>query len=208
MVFGRGSGSKKNNLLSQLHPLSIIDAELSNAKKGNLPIIKEFSSTQNLTGIRTGIIKNAISVFIGELIYRTLKEIEPNKELFAFLFDSIIELEKVTNSASDFHPRFIVNYCKHLGYLPEKNLNQNDFLFEIESGSFSAPALSGGNFFGKESSDILDKILRQDAQQTHNLSLSGESRYEFISDMLRYIGYHQGFEINLKSLRVLHEVFE
>jgi DNA repair protein RecO (recombination protein O) len=208
LIFNIGSRSKRGNTLSQLHPLSIIEAELSSVKKGNLPVIKEFSVIYNLVNIRTGIVKNSISVFIGELIYRTLKEIEPNYELFVFLLNSIIELEQNEVNTSDFHPRFVVNYCKHLGYLPEKNLNSDSYLFDILSGGFIDPSTIGCKFFEKESSEILQKILQYNAQGSQPLILNRNARYVFISDMLKYIGYHQGVEINLKSLNVLHEVFE
>lgn len=207
VIYG-GGRSKKNNILSQLHPLSIIDAELSNVKKGSLPVIKEFSAALNLTDIRTGIIKNSISVFLGELIFKTLREIEPNPQLFSFFVNSIINLEQIKESAANFHTIFIVDYCKHLGYLPEKNFSKNNNLFEIHSGGFSSPDSITGVFFSKESSQILVNILTKESQNNINLQLNGDSRYNFITDMLRYIGYHQGIEVNIKSLDVLHEVFE
>ncbi|MDD2358717.1 MAG: DNA repair protein RecO [Thiovulaceae bacterium] len=207
IVYG-GVRTKKNNTLSQLHPLSIIDAELSSTKKSKLPVIKEFSASYNLINIRTGIIKNSISVFIGELIYKTLREIEPDRELFSFLVNAIIRLEQEKNNVPDFHPRFIVNYCKHLGYLPEKNFTPSNNLFEIQSGGFSSPDKISGIFFSLGSSTILLKILETEEQISNPLLLSGESRFTFISDMIRYIEYHQGVDIKIKSLKVLHEVFE
>lgn len=205
VIYGGTSGKKRGNL-SLLHPLSIVDIVTADNYKGELPIIKEYNNTYNLTNIRTGIVKNSISAFIGEVIFKTLREPTADYNLYDFITKSILFLENLTENVSDFHPYFIVEYCKHLGYLPDGEKIEPGSLFDIASASFSGLHDSSSVFFSRESSDLLVRILKNNCHK--KLIITGITRYNFINEMLRYLSYHQGLDIEIKSLKILHEVFE
>ncbi len=207
VVYGLNK-ARRHLLVSHLHPLSIIDAELNEQGRGTLPVLKEFTSSFNLVNIRTGIVKNAISAFMGELIYKTLRESGPDMNLYGFLISTILKLENETGSVSDFHPCFIVDYCKQLGYLPGRRIQEINALFNIPTASFTPFSSAGIYSFSRESSEILARILNNDSGVYLKLNINGASRYNFISEMLKYLSYHQGFETELRSLKVLHEIFE
>lgn len=206
IVYGGTSGKKRGNL-SLFHPLSIVDIVTADNNKGDLPVIKEYYPTFNLNNIRTGIVKNSIAVFIGELVLKTLREPGADNNLFQFITETVLNLEKINTGVSDFHTCFIVNYCKHLGYMPNNNNIKSDSIFDIASASFSGTHDSSTIFFSKESSALLAQILIE--SDNHKvLAVNGNIRYNFINEMLRYLSYHQGIEIEIKSLKILHEVFE
>lgn len=208
VLYGSGNAGKRGSF-SQIHPLSIIEAVTDPSAKGSLPVIREFSPLMNLPAIRSNIVKNSIAVFIGELIYRSQREGGADPGLYTFFVKTVLDLESERDNIADFHPCFVVEYCRRLGYLPQKSIGSEGMRFDISAASFtSSKTLRDNLLFTTDSSSILQNILSEEPSVYKRLGISGKSRYEFVVEMLKYLGYHQGVEIELRSLRVLHEVFE
>jgi len=178
-------GPKNCAVISQLHPLSIIDAQISRGCKGEMKTIKEFAPAYSLPGIRCDLQKSTMALFISELIYRTVKEVEQNRELYNFITGSILSLEKFIDGFVNFHLFFTVELCKHIGYNP----------------------LLSENTLSEKNSLILAAILNNKESQPCNLSISGDERYSFIKEMLGYLSYHAGYQVEVHALDVLHEVY-
>ncbi len=211
LIIRKGGKSKNYAAASYLHPLSILEYETENKKVGELSIVKEFTPIFNLQSIRENIYKNAIAIFISELIYKTIREIEPNPQLYRFLINNIIALE---NNHSDFgnnHTKFIVDLCSHLGYEPENNYSQTArHIFDIQRACFTDIPESADYSFGQRNSHILSSLLIDSDSQTpyNQIIKNGKERYLFINDMVKYLSFHTGYKIEIESLSVLHEVFE
>ena len=179
-----GKGRKQQATLSQLHPLNIIDAELVPRSRGEMPTIKEFCSAYRLTEIRCDLNKCSIALFISEFIYRTIREVEQNSDLYSFIHDSVLTLESMERGYADFHPWFVVEMCKKTGY---------------------DPVLSDTGF-SQKSSEILAVLLNAKLEQLPSLMINGKERYIFIKDMLAYLSHHIGYTLEINSLEVLHQV--
>ncbi|MCK9628242.1 MAG: DNA repair protein RecO [Bacteroidales bacterium] len=179
-----GKGKSSRAMISQLHPLDIIDAELVTGSKGEIPLIKEFTPAYRLEEIRCNMDKCSIAMFISELIYRTIKEVESDPDLYRFIRDSILQLENIGSGFANFHPWFVVEMCKRTGY---------------------DPVLSEAEFPGK-SSEILATLLNTTPERLSSLKINGKERYTFIKDMLNYLSNHIGYPLEIKSLEVLHHV--
>jgi len=207
-IIRTGKGSKNYAALSQLHPLSIIDAELVAGSRGEMENIKEFSSAFKLPQIRTNLHKSSIAIFISELIYRVIKEVEQNLEMYNFISRSVLQLETLESGFANFHSFFIVELCKNIGYSPESNFSDEEPLFDIVSAQFTKSPILADLCFSLKSSQILATLLNTRPEYLYSLKISGNERYSFIKDMIKYLSHHIGFQIDVRSLAVLHEVFE
>lgn len=203
-----GKSSAKKQILSLLHPLSILEGALSSRSFGELKTLKEFDSVSKLSSIRSSITKAAIAIFISEIISKTIREVEQNVEMFNFLEESIIELEQINEGASNFHLYFLVKYVALLGYMPEVPVVTQGMLFDIQSAEYSKDQTNLSQMFPMEESNLLWKLSLTDVSELYKIKISGELRYRFLQEMIRYLSYHTGHEINAGSLNVLHEVFE
>ncbi len=207
-VIRTGKSSKNYAALSQLHALSIIDTELVSGAKGEMGTIKEYLSAYKLPEIRSNIHKSAIAMFISELIYRTVKEMEQNTELYNFISRSVLQLETLESGFANFHAWFIVEFSRHLGYTPENNWSENNSTFDIISGGFTNGGVLSDFCFSSKSSSILAILLNIKPENLHSIKAGGNERFNFIKDMIRYLSFHTGYTIEVRSLNVLHEVFE
>ncbi|MHC1779944.1 MAG: DNA repair protein RecO [Bacteroidales bacterium] len=203
--------SKKSNLkvLSQFHPLAILELTLSGFRLSEIPVIKEFEPIYKLSSIRGNVVKSSIALFMSELIYRTLTEQEHNPEIFLFIRDSVTELENLSSGIANFHLLFLLEMCKKLGYTPEiKKSIAPGMLFDIPMARFLEDGEYGTLPFGKWESDLLYRLNNISTSGLSELKLTGNQRYEFIGEMIKYLTFHTGHEIRVESLNVLKEVFE
>lgn len=207
-IFRTGKGSKNYAALSQLHPLSIIDTELVGGSRGDMGTIKEYSPAFKLPEIRCNVHKSSIAIFISELIYRSIKEVEQNPEMYNFISRSILQLEALESGFANFHTYFIVELCKHVGYNPECNFSESELLFDIVSAKFTNSPILTDLSFSLKSSSILSTLLNTKPEYLYSLKITGNERYNFIKDMIKYLSHHIGYQIEVRSLDVLHEVFE
>ena len=202
----QSKNSKRGAVISQLHPLSIIDATPSSISFGDMTTIKEFSLPYKLESIRSNIFKSSIAIFISELLYKTIKEVEYNHKMFLFLIDAVLRLEAINSGTANFHIYFTVMLCKHLGYLPEiKDIPDGSF-FDIPTASYT---LSESDLcFNAQNSSILARLASSNYNTLSDIKMTGVGRGGFINLMLRYLGFHAGYGIEIESLDILHEVFE
>ncbi len=201
--------NNKSKPLAHFHPLAILDITLSTFKLSQIPTIKEFSAAYRLASIRESVIKSSIALFMSDLIYKTFTEQENNHELYGFLKESIIELERLDNGISNYHLFFLYQVCKKLGYSPlVKKEAEPGMLFDIPSAGFLDFGVKGYHTFGEIESKILLFLEGCSIDTLPLLKISGNDRYIFIKMMLTFLTYHIGCEIRVNSLEILKEVFE
>ena len=203
--------SKKTSLkiLTNFHPLALVELTLSGFRLSEIPVIKEYSPLHKLASIRGDVVKTSIALFMSELIYRTLTEQEHNPDIFCFIRDSVMELEEISAGVANYHLLFLLGMCKKLGYSPEiKKSITPGMLFDIPMARFLEDGEYGTFPFGKQESDLLYKLEKISVSGLSELKLTGKQRYEFIKEMIKYLTFHTGHEIRVESLNVLKEVFE
>lgn len=202
-----GKKSLKKHSLSTLHPLNILESVTSSHNIGELKILKEFNSVHKLSSLRSSIPKAAIAIFISEVISKTIHEFEQNSDMFNFLEKSILELEQINKGANNFHLYFLLKYAALLGYMPEIPTTTQGMLFDIPNAGYSQSTTNRALMFPQKESELLWKLARSSIDNLQEISIPGQLRYKFIQEMIRYLSYHTGMQINIGSLNVLHEVF-
>ncbi|MBR2947940.1 MAG: recombination protein O N-terminal domain-containing protein [Bacteroidales bacterium] len=184
----RNSWSKGNSI-SILHPLNIIDVEVYENHKGGMESIKEYSPRFQLNSIRSDITKSSMTMFISELLYRTLVTPEKDELMYDFIVNSILLLEGLTGSAANFHLWFMICYCERLGFAPI-----GDFGSEFDP-------------FSEEEKNILKELYSGTFAQAMDIQLNAGLRRSIIESIIKYMEYHTGSRIKLNSLPVLQTIF-
>ena len=209
-------------IISNLHRLSILDV-VTYHSGSSMPTVKELEPVMRLDSIRTNIYKNTIAIFLSELLVKCIKESESNLQLYQFLVSSISILEHLEGAFANFHIHFLVHLSKMLGFMPVDNFSATNTLFDIQSARFIAPAAAyscGGyagsvagsaavpaGCFSPVESELLHAILNTPAIESSGIRCNGELRLSFSKQMIRYLSAHLGINFDMKSLDVLHEVF-
>ena len=205
--FLRGLGRNNSVLLSNFHPLSMLDVVAASSPKSSMSYLREYTPAYQLNALRSDIYKSPIALFISELLYRCMREDECSGELFDFICDSIVALDGFKGSAANFHLWFLVAFAARLGFFPNNDYSEDKPLFNIASASFVAPFAYQQGVFSPENSRLLHLILALPFEEVMKLEMSGRRRSAFSQEMVDYLSHHLGISINIKSLAILHEIF-
>ncbi|MBR0533756.1 MAG: DNA repair protein RecO C-terminal domain-containing protein [Bacteroidales bacterium] len=200
----RGVGRSKRVTMGSLHNLAILDIVSVANPRSSMSLIKEYEPAVHLSSLRSDMDKNAIAMFISELLYRTIVGQNNDERLFSWLCSAITLLDAAgkdediakpsgTNIAN-FHLWFLAGFCTVMGFGPTR-----EGLFDgcdlLQSARFDNLAL-------------LRQFAAAEFPDAMAIPLTGARRRDFCERMIRYISYHLGINLNLRSLDVLHELYQ
>jgi DNA repair protein RecO (recombination protein O) len=179
----RGAGKK---VMSLLLPLNILEAEIKESTKSTLYTARNLTSRHPLLGIRNNIYKNTMTMFLSEVIYRTIKEGAQEHDLFEWCRGQILLLSAMESDFSNFHIRFLLELSVALGFSPETS----DLMPFVE-----------------ENYTTVSEFMTSSFAESMLIPLSGPVRNKICEDVLRYIEYHSESTLTINSLKVLRELF-
>ena len=180
----RGAGKKSAMTLFQ--PLSILEADIHESSKSNLYTAANISLKHHLSGIRGNMFKNSMTMFLSEVLYRTVKDGAKEEGLYEWCEKNILLLDAIQSDFSNFHIRFLLEFAIVLGFSPE---------------SRDLTLFAGDRF------PIIERFMKEDFASSMLIPLSGAVRNEIAEDILRYLEFHTESSINVNSLKVLRELF-
>lgn len=180
----RGVGKK--SAMSLFLPMNVVEADITESSRSTLFTAKNIASRHPLVGIRNSVSKNSITLFLSEVLYRTVKDGAMEQGLFEWCEKNILLLDAMESDFSNFHIRFLLELTVVLGFSPATD----DFL----------P-------FAHDHIAIMDRFLKASFSESMLIPLSGSLRNTLAEEILRYIEYHIESSLNVNSLRVLRELF-
>ncbi len=185
-VWGRRSFITSAGGMAMYFPLSLLDAEISENPRSSLWRARSISLSSPLSGIRNDIRKNTVSVFMSEVLYRTLRDGALEEGLFEWCRGSILTLDALDCDFSNYHLRWLIELAGALGFSP------------------SLPDLAP---FAGDNLRAVGELLSADTASSLLIPLTGEKRNAIAGLLLDYIGYHSETRLNIRSLQVLREIY-
>lgn len=189
-------------------PLTLLRLEISLSAKRDLQRIKEISPSPVMANLYSNVNKQAMVFFIAEVLYKTVREEEPNKALFEFLDHSIQYLDASENDIANFHLIFLTQLSRYLGFFPFDNYSELDNVFDALNGSFVPEIANSEYSYGKRISAKFHSLINLNFENSHTLSLNRVERVELLEILLELYRLHLHGHLNIQSLQVLKELFD
>jgi len=201
--------SKKANVSrSLMQPLSLLDLEVEHQNNRDIQRIKEAKSGLITTQLRFHPVKNTITLFLSEVLYRTIQEKEANQALFDFLCHSIRMLEIADAGVANFHLTFLLQLSAYLGIRPgNKSFKVNSY-FDLVNGVFSETIPVHNNFLSKNDSIVFERLLRMNYENMALYTFTRHERAAIIRHILEYFRFHLADFPEIKSLAVMQSLFD
>jgi DNA repair protein RecO (recombination protein O) len=201
----RSKKSGKHNVLFQ--PMFILDLVFYYKESRGIQMLKEFSVSYSPSDIYADIKKSCMSVFIAEILTTVLKEETPNHELFDFIEESIMYLDKCESGFANFHIAFLIGLSSYLGFEPGKRTDPEDLYFDLMNGTFvSLPPLHS-SYADPQVSDILAGFFSTSFDRMRSIPLTGSLRDEVLETIIKYFSIHLPGLKKINSLDVLKDIF-
>lgn len=203
-----GVRSKKAKIKANiLQPLFLLDMEVYHKPKNDLQRVKEIQNDFVFSSLPYDIRKSTLAIFIAEILYKVIREQEPNNELFNYLYNSIQVLELKEKGISNFHLYFLLHLTKYLGFFPDSNYTEQNCYFDLKHGKFVQIKPVHSFAIDLEISKYIHQLLNFSENQHENLMIPYKVRLNLLECITDYFMIHNEGIHSIKSLSVLKEVF-
>lgn len=213
-LFGRqtyvvnGVRCEKNKTgMACFQPLTLLEVVAYHNPKTDLQRMKEYRLSVPLQGLSFDVHKNAMALFMGEVVYKTVREHEPNDPLFDFLHRSVLELNDIQTGASNYHLYFLAQLASYLGYAPGNDYRPELTYFDIPTGEFTPIRPKHELFFDAQQTALFGQLLDSNPAALSDINLNHRQRNVFVDNMLKFYNYHFDTLSPVRSWTVLSEVF-
>jgi DNA repair protein RecO (recombination protein O) len=197
--------SKKGKLkTAYFQPLMQLEIVAIHKNKGTLERIVDVAASYHYLSLHTDIAKNALSMFLAEMLCNSILEEERNQELFQFLEASLQWLD-THGEIANFHLYFLLRLTKYLGFYPDRN-QEGALYFDLMEGAFTdTPSVNP--MIMEENIHYFKRLLGIQFDGIHQIGMGKTSRRELLKSLVLYYELHlQGFR-KPRSLAILNEVF-
>jgi len=185
-------------------PLTQLEMVANHKNKGNLESIREVKVLNPYGTLHTDITKNAMTLFLAEMLGSSIHEEESNHGLFHYLEASLQWLDS-HREISNFHLFFLLDLTKYLGFYPDRSQG-NEPYFDLLEGEFTMKPSLHPNLTDSTLQHF-KQFLGINFDGIHTIKMNKTDRQELLKSLVLYYELHlQGFR-RPKSLAVLNEVF-
>ena len=204
MLKGVLSAKKGKLKAAYFQPMTQLEIVANHRNKGTLESIREAKVNYAYQTVHSDIAKNAMTLFLAEMLGHSIHEEEVNPPLFEFLEASFQWLD-VHGEIANFHCHFLIQLTKYLGFYPDTSKTQAA-CFDLMEGEFTDtpslhPVLTGENL------GYFKSFLGIHFDTLHTIKMNKTNRQELLQSLVLYYELHlQGFR-KPRSLAVLNEVF-
>lgn len=211
----RRPGSKIKSGLFQ--PMTLLDLEVYHREKHSLQAVREVRLAYPFKSIPFDILKSSVALFINEMVYKAVREEEPNPGLFTLLWKTCLQLDETSDSISSFHLYFAMRLCHPLGIFPQNNYSETCRVFNLREGIFQPVIPLHQQYLDPLNSRLMSELLKEcrqtDDQDSESVRWRGSeiftdhaTRKNMVETILLYYQLHLPVFRGVQSHHILHDV--
>jgi DNA repair protein RecO (recombination protein O) len=198
-------GSGKANMFQ---PGSLLNLVVYHNELKQLNRIREFSWSHLYQHIFFDIHKNAVALFMIELLQKCLKQPEQNPELFYFIEDAFIHLDEAPdNVAANYALFFALHLMVFVGFRIDDSYSDDTNILDLEEGIYRADRPNHPYFLEGQDAYMTSQLLKvmQPAELQH-LHFNQAMRRRLLQAYQDFYALHIADFGTMRSLPVLQEV--
>ena len=209
LVNGVRTSSKKGSGKANLfQPTAILDLVVYHNELKHLNRIKEFKWSYLYQHIFSDVPKNAVALFMIELLTKCLKQPEANPELFEFCEDTFIHLDESSGSVMANFPLF---FALHLpvffGFRISDEYSDKNSIVDLQEGMFVSERPDHFHFLEGKQAEVTSELLKMmQPEELEQLKLNHDFRRQLLFAYETYYALHIQDFGTMKTLPVLREV--
>lgn len=211
MVKGiRTSKKSASFTASQFQVGNILDMVVYHHEKNTLQHIKECKQLFYFDHLFADVTKNAVLLFMIELLQKCIKEPDTAPELYDFIEDVIVGLDKATPAQTANLPLFFIVHLSHFfGFRLMDNYSAEQHILDWREGQFVAQMPFHQFVVTYPKSEIMAQFLRvMQLEELEQLQLNKQLRNELLDACLQFYELHITPFGQMKSLPVIRMLLE
>ncbi|MDR2853675.1 MAG: DNA repair protein RecO [Prevotellaceae bacterium] len=207
-MFHQKKGKSSTGKAAFVQPLTLVEMDVYHHPKKQVQHIKDLRVSYPYTQIPFDAKKNAVAIFISEVLYKTLRQPEPDELLFDFIQNSLQTFDCQEDSFVNFHLVFLAKLTRFLGFEPSCRYEPNATFFDLLNGVFVSQKPEHQHFIENAAAETFNNILHCDYSTMQHIQLTHKHRNELTDSLLEFYKIHLSEFSTVKSLSVLQMLFE
>jgi DNA repair protein RecO (recombination protein O) len=209
LVNGVRTSSKKGSGKANLfQPTSILDMIVYHNELKQLQRIKEFRWNFLYQHILSDVRKNAVALFMVELLTKCLKQPEANPDLFHFAEDSFLHLDEASDAVTANFPLF---FALHLpvffGFRFNDNYSEHCSFLDLQEGEFVKDQPKHPHFLDGKQAFVTSQLLKvRQPEELEDIKLNHDFRRNLLFVYETYYALHVQDFGTMRTLPVLREI--
>jgi DNA repair protein RecO (recombination protein O) len=211
MVNGVRKESRKSGMrASQFQPATLLEMVVYHQETHNLQRIKECQWAVLYQQIFSDIRKNAVALFMVELLQKCLNQPEAQPELFHFMEDALQGLDQATPMVAANFPIFFALHLSHFfGFRMQDTYDETHLMLDLREGVFTDEPPAHPHWVGNQLSFSVSQFLKvQQPEELEEIPMNRDGRRLLLETCLQYYALHVSDFGHLRSLPVLQEILE
>lgn len=211
----RTSTKKGSGKAGLFQPAAILDLVVYHNELKHLNRIKEYRWAHLYQHIFSDVPKNAVALFMIELLTKCLKQPETNTDLFHFCEDALIQVDESSGSVMANFPLFFsLHLSNFFGFRPANLLrgdfeNTDNFYFDLREGLFVNEKPDHPYFLEGRQAAVTNELLKvMQPAELEPIKLNHDFRRQLLVAYETYYAFHIQDFGKMKTLPVLREVLD
>jgi DNA repair protein RecO (recombination protein O) len=198
-------GPGKANLFQ---PTAILDLVVYHNELKHLQRIREFKWGYLYKHIFFDVIKNAVALFMVELLQKCLRQPEPNPELFYFIEDAFIHLDDAEGPVLANYPLFFtLHLAGFFGFRIEDTYSERNSVLDLQEGIFVEERPHHLHFLEGNYAYTTSQLLRvRQPAELSELLLNQDTRRHLLHAYRDFYALHIADFGEMKTLGVLQTI--
>jgi DNA repair protein RecO (recombination protein O) len=209
MVNGVRTAKRTGSKAQLYQPATLLQMEVYHNDLKGMQRIKESERSIMYVNLFNNVVRHSISLFMIELLHKTLKQPENNPELFYFCEEAFMSLDQTSESiAANVPLYFSMHLCYFYGFRidPPVNVSELNYIDLVE-GSFTDVQPHHPHFITGEEAVLTADILRvMQINELHQIKLNSMRRRKLLHKYIEYYALHIQDFGTMRTLPVLEEV--
>jgi len=205
----RKSSKKSSGSAAAFQPGALLELVVYHNELKQLQRIKEFQWNYLYEHIFFDVKKNAVSLYMVELLQKSFKQPEKNEELYYFIEDAFIHLDKADEAVvANFPLYFALHLTVFFGFRIEVNLQPDENrILDLEEGVFTSAYPKHPHYIEGILAETTSQLLKtMQPDELRQIRLNQTTRRQLLQAFEDFYALHLPDFGRLKSLPVLQEL--
>lgn len=209
IVSGVRTSTKKGTGRANLfQPTAILDLVVYHNEFKHLNRIKEFKWHYLYQHIFSDVPKNAVALFMIELLTKCLKQPEANPELFEFCEDAFMHLDESSGAVmANFPLFFALHLPAFFGFRINDDYSNETPILDMQEGTFVSGKPDHFHFLEAKQAEVTSELLKvMQPEELEQIKLNHDFRRQLLFSYETYYALHIQDFGTMKTLPVLKKV--
>jgi DNA repair protein RecO (recombination protein O) len=205
----RKSSRRSAGSAASFQPAALLDLVVYHNDLKQLQRVREYQWSYLYERVFFDVRKNAVSLYMVELLQKSFKQPEKNETLYEFIEDAFIHLDKAEEAVvGNFALYFALHLAVFFGFRIEDNYDPvKNKILDLEEGVFTSTTPSHFHYLEGQLAETTSQLLKtmQPGELTQ-IRLNQSARRQLLQAYEDYYALHLPEFGRLKSLPVLQEL--